>query len=377
MLEIYRQFIKVLRCGVCKDALPMDSLDWDEILRLARIHRVEAIVWHALRDRENVPTEIQKKLNEHWSREIVRDMRQDHAAEQVRRMLESREISFAPMKGLVLKHDYPFPHMRYMSDLDFYIQSTERNRIQSCMGKLGAKISGTDSGDVNYEMPGQIQIEFHGCLLYRTDSTGVVCYSDWSRMKIGENCLTEEGYALNLIGHVAYNIAHAGCGVRFILDLWIYRHRHTPQPDWATVMQQLRTDGLGKIAENLLELSEYWFGEGEATPLLDELGMYIFESGLYGLSKRRMLSDIGVSGGKLYAIRSHIFRSKDEFQNRYPWLKKYPYMLPIAWGMRGAQSLKFHHKEIGKWVKGLNQSSQKEIKEHGEQLKRFGISSKR
>lgn len=373
LLKTYGQFISMLRCGVCGGQLPQDSFDWNEILWLARIHRVEAILWYALRDREDIPEEVRKKLKDCWDREIVRDMRQDYAAEQIRTAFESKGIVLAPMKGLVLKHDYPFPHMRYMSDLDFYIQSTERTRIQRCMEQLGAKISGTDSGDVNYEMPGRVQVEFHGRLLYRTDSTGVICYSDWSYMKVGENRLSEEGYALNLIGHIAYNIAHTGCGARFILDLWVYRHRHTQQPDWSAVIQQLKGDGLEKIAENLLDLSEYWFGDLEGSPLLDELGTYILEGGLYGLSTRETLSNAGLGGGKLKAIKSQIFRSKDEFHNRYPWLKKHPYLFPVAWGMRGIHSLKTHRKEIGRWVKQLNQNDSKEIQEHRNRLKRFGL----
>lgn len=220
-------------------------------------------------------------------------------------------------------------------------------------------------------------MEFHGRLLYRAEATGVICYSDWSRMNGDENRLTEEGYALNLIGHIAYNTAHAGCGARFILDLWVYRHKHQQQPDWTAVMQQLRLDGLERIAQNLLDLSEYWFGNGNGSPLLDELGTYILEGGLYGLAKRETLSNAGLNGGKFNAIRAQVFRSKNEFYNRYPWLKKMPYLLPVAWGMRGFHSLRTHRQEIGKWFKHLDQSDQQEIEEHGERLQRFGISLKR
>lgn len=373
MLNVYEQFINMLRCGVCGSQLPQDSYDWNEILRLAHIHRVEAILWYALRERKDVPAEIQKKLKACWDLEIVRDVRQDYASEQIRKKFQEQKIDFAPMKGLVLKLDYPFPHMRYMSDLDFYVQTGDRSRIHSCMEQLNAVVSGTDSGDVNYELPGRVQLEFHGRLLYRAEATGVICYSDWSRMNGDENRLTEEGYALNLIGHIAYNIAHAGCGARFILDLWVYRHKHQQQPDWTAVMQQLKADGLERIARNLLDLSEYWFGGGKGSPLLDDLGTYILEGGLYGLASRETLSDAGLNGGKLSAIKVQVFRSKEEFQNRYSWLKNHPYLLPLAWGMRGIHSLKTHRKEIGRWVRRLNQNDSKEIWEQRDRLRRFGI----
>lgn len=374
LFETYEQFISMLRCSVCGEQLPKKTYNWNGILKLGQMHRVEAILWGALKDKDYVPEEIQKTLKFCWDREIVRDMRQDYVAEQILLAFGQKGIPFAPMKGLVLKKDYPLQHMRYMSDLDYYVKPSERRQIQICMEKLGAAVSGTDSGDVNYELPGQVQVEFHGRLLYRMDSTGVVSYSDWSRMKISENCLTEEGYALNLIGHIAYNIAHAGCGVRFVLDLWVYRHKHVQQPDWNLVMQQLKADGLDKIAENLINLSEYWFGNGKSSPLLEELGAFVLEGGLYGLAERETLSNAGLSHGKMNAIKSQVFRSKDEFVNRFPWLEGRSYLLPIAWGMRGVHSLKTHRKEIGKWIHQMAHTNQEEIVEHREQLRRFGLS---
>lgn len=373
MSAVYRQFVALLRCAVCGGEVPAGPFDWDALLRLARRHRVEGILHLVLKSADDVPDGVRESLQKAWQRALVQDARQEYAARQIRETFSVAGIPLAPMKGLVLKNDYPSRELRWMSDLDFYIRPEDRERIHAVMESLGAVIASTDSGDINYAMTGNVCVEFHGMLLYRVGSGGVGGYSDWSRVVEDENRLTEEGYALNLIGHVAYNLAHAGCGARFILDLWVYRHKHPGQPDWNEVMGQLKRDGLDRIAQNLLDLSEYWFGDGPGSELLDELGAYILEGGLYGLSKRETLSGAGFHGGKLGAVKAQLFRSRDEFENRYPWLKKYPFLLPATWVMRGVKSLRIHRAALGRWTRQLNQNDRKEIEEHQARLKRFGF----
>lgn len=373
MTAVYRQFVALLRCGGCGGEMPAGPFDWESILYLAKRHRVEGLLHFALKNAEEVPDAVRERLQNEWRRALVQDARQEHDARLIGDALATQQIPFAPMKGLVLKNDYPSRELRWMSDLDFYILPEDRERIHAVMESLDAVVASTDSGDINYAMPGNVCVEFHGMLLYRAGSGGVGGYSDWSRVMANENRLTEEGYALNLIGHVAYNLAHAGCGARFILDLWVYRHKHPSQPDWNKVMDRLKQDGLDHIAQNVLDLSEYWFGDGLGSELLDELGAYVLEGGLYGLRKRDALSSAGFHGGKLGAIRTQLFRSRDEFENRYPWLKKYPFLLPVAWVMRGAKSLQTHRVAMGRWTRQLNQNNGKEIEEQKARLKRFGF----
>lgn len=369
----YQQLIHLLRCAVGADVPKEDAFDWDTLLPLAKRHRVEALLYHVVKNMDNVPAETKASLRNEWRRMLARDARQEHTSHIIEKALTAEHIPYAPLKGLLLKEDYPSRELRHMSDLDYYIRPTDRDRIHTAMEKLGGTVASTDSGDINYGLPGRIYVEFHGMLLYRRGNGGVQSYSDWDRVVSGENRLTEEGYALNLIGHVIYNLASAGCGVRYILDLWIYRNRHACQPDWNAVMEQLKKDGLDEVAQNLLDLSEYWFGNAAGSTLLDELSAYVLEGGLCGLRLRKTLSAAGFQGGKLGAVKAQVFRSREEFENRYPWLKKHPYLLPVAWVMRGAKSLRIHREAMGQWTEQLKKNDRKQVAEQKARLRRFGF----
>jgi hypothetical protein len=60
----------------------------------------------------------------------------------------------------------------------------------------------------------------------------------------GRNRLTEEGFALNLVGHTVGEMRKGGPGIRYVLDLWVYRHLHEPQPVWDAVLGRLGRDGM-------------------------------------------------------------------------------------------------------------------------------------
>lgn len=368
-----RQFIRLLRQALCGDVGELRIEDWQRIWKLAAKNRLESLIYSVARNRFDLPQEVKDRLAAAWQRDVIRDTRQEYMITRIDAVFRESGISFAPMKGVILKHNYPESYLRFMTDIDFYIQTSDRSRIERCMEILGATSTSHDCGDIAYNLPGGVHAEFHGRLLYKSTGTGVVGYSDWTWVDEEKNCLTEEGYALNLIGHMAYNLATSGLGVRYVLDLWVYRHRHTPQPNWDEVMVQLKKDGLDRVAQNLIDLSECWLGIGEYTPVLEELEEYIFGGGLYGLSSRNALSGAGLNGSKFGAVWRQVFRSREEFENRYPWLKRYPILLPVAWGKRAVYTLTRNRKIVERWSTSLKEVSSSEIKEQAVRLRRFGF----
>lgn len=137
--------------------------------------------------------------------------------------------------------------------------------------------------------------------------------------------------------------------------------------------ERLRADGLDRAAHNLFQLGEFLFGDGEATLLMEEMARYVLEGGLYGAAGRAAASELSKSGGKLAAVKKQVFRSRAEFENRYPWLKRAPFLLPVAWVLRLAGSFRKHGKHIRQWFRGLNAASIEEIAEQRERLSRFGL----
>lgn len=100
-----------------------------------------------------------------------------------------------------------------------------------------------------------------------------------------------------------------------------------------------------------------------------EMAEYVLKGGLHGDYKRGLVSQ-AASGN---ALRRQLFRSRAEFENRYPWLKKYPFLLPIAWAMRLVNSLKRHRRIIRSWQKEVSAVSHAEANVQRQVLARFGL----
>ena len=376
MKKSHLQIIDILRATVCgaKKASLADA-DWEKLWLLARCNHLEVIVYMAaLENRVVVPTDFFKQMERKYYEITTRDARQIRCLKMIETALSNEKIPYALQKGSVLRYDYPQTNMRFMSDMDIYINPKDRSGIKNCMEQIGGVFKGTESGDDQFLLPGKLGVEFHGRLLYRKHEKGrIENYPAWKHVDETKNRLTEEGYAMNLIGHAVYDLTKGGPGVRYILDLWVYRHRHNPQPDWDKVYDVLKKDGIYDAAKNLLDLSEYLFGNGEETPLMKEMAEYVMAGGLYGDAARVASSELAITGGKRKALAHQVFRNRSAYENSYPWLKKAPFRLPIAWEMRLAKSLRKHRGAIKSWKRRINRVSEKEIKVQRERLKRFGV----
>lgn len=366
-----KQFISIIRCALKKESYPLIE-DWFYIWRLACNHHLEALVYETTKDDPSIPKGLKKIMEETFFSMVLREERMAFALEMLEEALTMNNIPYALMKGAVLKTDYPENYMRFMSDLDFYIRPEDRKAIKRIMEDLGGILENTDSGDESYLLFDTVGVEFHGMIHYQKKKT-IHPYAAWNYVDLKTNRLTENGFALNLIGHSIYDLSHAGPGVRFILDQWVYRNRHAHQPDWNFVYKRLKDDGLFEVANNIYNLSEYLFGNQDASPLLMEMADYVIKGGLYGDAQRRQVSEAAYSGGKGNAIAKQIFRSKEEFYNRYPWLKKYPYLLPVAWLHRGIKSISNHGDAIISWNKKMGNVSKEEIDNQRSILERFGL----
>ncbi len=368
MTNTEQQFVQLIKSAVLHKEPPQIT-DWMGIWTLAIRHHLEVLIYDAVKNDLALPGELREQMSGLYHRMAARSLKQAHCIEQIEASLKKAELHYAIVKGGLLRLDYPIAFSRYMSDIDFYIQPADRPAIRKAMESIGGVFRGKESGDEQFLFWDSVGVEFHGRLCYRRTNSGIENYPEWDFVDESIDRLKEEGFALNLIGHAVHDLAGAGPGIRYILDLWIYRNRHQPQPDWERVDDRLRKDGIYQAAHNLLNLSEYLFGNGEENALMAEMAEYVLKGGLYGDYKRGLKSQ--AADGK--AIRHQLFRNRTEFENRYPWLEKYPVLLPVAWICRLFQSLKKHTNHIKKWKKGLSNISIEEVEAHRAVLRRFGL----
>lgn len=359
-----------------------EEVDWSLLAKLSGKHMVAPLVYNGLQKAgllEQVPEKPCKFLKRQYHKAIYQDSQSDYLLQQLTEKLVQAQIPHIFLKGARLKHNYPEPALRTMCDMDVLVYAKDFAAIDAVAKELGGTAMPGDGNHRNYSYPNGVLIEFHPNLLHHDTPIGTGINPGWQYARKDlptcAGALTEEGFYLNTICHLANHFVAGGVGVRFVLDVWVCRHLRNPQPDRAFVEAELQRFGLLDFARNIEALAEAWFGSGELTDTLEELGEYILTSGLHGTSQRAMLNAVTLSpgGSRSSALMKKAFYSRAEMEDRFPWVKGKPWLLPAAWCARAFRAVKNHGDLILKWSKETRQITQEEVARQQEKLERFGI----
>ena len=372
--------IKASVCGVpvVNGAEP----DWNEFVKLARSHGLSAMAYDGLqKSNYMLPKRVGQVMHNYYLQAILRDAQQEHLKKQLQAALVEADIKHIFLKGSVLKSDYPVPALRTMCDMDILVYAADFGKIDGIAKELGGKDVPGDGNHRNYAFPGGVAAEFHPNLLHHATPIGTGINPGWQYAKEAAGSameLTEEGFYLNTICHLANHFVAGGVGVRFVLDVWVNRHLRKPDADRAFVEAELPRFGLLDFAQKIEQLADAWFGEQPMSPLLEELGEYILTSGSHGTTDRAMLNALSLSpgGNQFSALMKKVFYPRAELEDRFPWCKGKPLLLPVAWCARAYNAITQHGNIIINWSKRTGKISKTEVSENQEKLRRFGIHKK-
>lgn len=357
---------------------PDDGVVWADLLKLARYHQLESVLYYPLRDRRDVPEEVRKALESAHRLAVFRDVQQDHIAQTVSDALTAARVPHVLLRGALLKYDYPFPDMRGMSDLDYLVRMEDYPTIQQVAEGLGARHYETDGGHFSFTFPPQLVVEFHPNLIHVASPVGTAINPGWQYVRPDSGPyrqeLTEEGFYLNMLCHLAYHFADGGTGVRSVLDLWVYR-RHSPQPNHVIVRRELERAEMLEFAQQIEGLAEGWFGSPVTPYENPELERYILDSGTYGTVRQAVLNAASFSGegGRSAALLSQAFRPKEDLENRFSWVRGRPWLLPAAWCARAIRAVVLHRRDIWRWGRLAAGVSKEDVASQRALLKRFGL----
>ena len=100
-------------------------IDWCEIYNLAKIHSLESIL------------EIYNKLKKKLLFQMKYNMVFDQNADKLIDVFNEEKIKHIVIKGYILKKYYPSREYRSMSDIDIFIDLSDREKVYKIMKYLG------------------------------------------------------------------------------------------------------------------------------------------------------------------------------------------------------------------------------------------------
>ena len=338
-----------------------DSVQWSELLLLAQKHSLENLLYYILPE---LPEACQPEsaLTQRLKRAALvasaKSCTQLHAAEELLGAFEAHGVDAMLLKGINTKKRYRRDDLRTMGDVDVLYKPAQQAQVQKVLQALG--YAGFKEGQKHdhYSRKPYVSLEMHRELV-ASDSQYAAYYEDiWERSQrkagyahIFEMPLEDE-FIFNFV-HLTEHFKAGGIGVRLIMDVYVYLQQDTM--DMAYIEGELKKLGLAEFYHKIQAVALKWFGRPDSQPeepVVPALEAFILNSGLFGTQENAAALAVGQGGRGDFLLRT-CFPSLKRMQSMYPWLKKWPVLLPYAWARRGVGTVLFRNYNLRSEYKKL------------------------
>lgn len=368
MNNAQKQFIDILSAGIRGKSADKvyDKVEWDEVIDLADKHKVEGIIYLALRKSKLISNIGEEKISLLKQKAAITGITQSRhisGLSTVLNKINERNIPVIVLKGLVVREFYPQPDQRSMNDADILVHEGDVEKVKQLLIDMGYVYLEDHKAShhialVHHKYP---FIELHWNLFKRDGFSNELEHYErliWRRaikVNVGEAevlSLSYEDLALHLCMHMAAHLAATGFGVRQLCDLVLLVEHKGDEIDWNSFIMKARMYGFEKIGKIIFLLCNKLFNmeapkeinikvvnnKKYVSALLDE----IFEAGVHG--KKEMANQFATqvafnfeekdSNATLGAINRYfrfIFPKIDDMSDKYSYAKKVKILAPIAW----------------------------------------------
>jgi hypothetical protein len=321
-----------------------------ELVNIAHRNHMDYLILGALL-KSDLAEEIKSDIKPFVMQCTIKSLVQVSCLKELEKRFETEAIYYQVLKGSVLKKIYPAHEMREMSDIDVMIYDENLDRAKKVVEEIGFTLyESVKHHDIYMKAPFLI-IELHHAL-YDKD----VDKNQYEYFQKGKQLIEKEGnkFALQfgtedfyvyLIAHMAKHFYETGCGIRNVIDVYLYRQFYEPTWDEAIIAAELAKCGLTIFESRIHTLAQVWLGGQTPDVFSQMLFDYMVDCGIYGKGEYGIWGQFAMLNKKdninyqSYAKWWYYFPPKSYVERDYPWIKKFPFLLVVAWGIRAVHGL--------------------------------------
>lgn len=390
------QFLHIAKAAISGGDLPAEKVDWPAVFALAGQQKLLPILFEAARATpaagENAVLFAVTK-QQVIGQVLNQTVRSAEFADLYRK-LRSAGLHPIVVKGQLCSRLYPQTDHRISADDDLLIPDGE---FMACHEQLLTNGLTTDTpadelasaDEVSYTKKGSLlYIELHRHLFDSSEDA----HDDLNHFFTDINPVETDGFlAMPPHEHLLYLILHAykhfvrsGIGLRQFCDIGLWARAYHVEIDWQRLHEQCESVHAATFAAAAFciagdylgiefDLPAPWDGSIDVEPLLHDS----LCGGVYGSNDLTRLHSSTVTlnavkasrTGEKSSVLSTVFPNREYLERRYPYLKKRPYLLPVAW----VQRIAHYASEKQSGTDNSASGSIKLGKERIELMKRYGI----
>lgn len=389
--------------------------DWQHFFQIASKHNVLPMVFQSTYDspvlKESAGNMI-PLLRRSVMEQVFLQIRKNQEFLQLYRELSGKGLEPIVVKGAIVRSLYPNSDNRISGDEDFYIPAGTYNQYKDALAECHMTLAGWDAEkeESNHEVSyihesGALKIEIHKDLF----DSRLSAYS-------GMNDLFQDAFersilvdidgqpvrTMNHTDHMIFLVLHAfkhfvtsGFGIRQVCDMVVYGNHWGREIEWEELLDKCRSIHADQFAAAIFDIGRRYLGfdweksgypelwqkiEVDSEDLLNDL----IDAGIFGASdmSRKHSSNITLnavtadkkgqkaSTGRIQSAVKAVCLPVDKMSDRYPYLKKMPFLLPVAW----IQRVWTYRKETAGNKSGNNAAESIKIgNERVELMRKYGI----
>lgn len=317
---------------------------------------------------KQIAGEEDKEVMETWQNYsrtcMIMSAVQGKEGERLLERFSDNQVRVLPLKGWIMRRFYPKPEYRQMTDLDFLIDEENRKAVKQIMTDQERyrfqHIANENTVD-SYQKNPWMHVEIHN---------DMISYNKERYENIWERCeqknavysMNWDDYYMFMLDHLEKHFTVAGCGIRFLLDVYIFLQAKGKELHRDKLKKEFRKRNQEAFFKQVEETANAWFGE--AYHVGDtELERVILLSGTFGTNSQKFKNrqekiQKKYKNKKVAKAMYFLTRTFPEYSymcNIYPFLYKAPVLMPVMWIVRlicaPVTKMDRIRKEVGFWRK--------------------------
>lgn len=356
-----RQFLHIAKAAVSGGELPAENVDWPAVFALAGQQKLLPIVFETAR---KAPAAVENAalfaaVKQQVIAQVLHQTVRASAFASLYQTLRAAGLHPVVVKGQPCSRLYPHKDHRISADDDLYIPDAE---FMACHEQLLANGLTTDTpadelptaDEVSYTKDGSpLYIELHRHLFDSAEDAHDELnhfFADLNPVEMdGFLAMPPHEHLLYLLLHAYKHFVRSGIGLRQFCDIGLWARAYHSEIDWQRLHEQCESVHAAtfaaaafRIARDYLgidfDLPAPWSEAVDVEPLLHDT----LCGGVYGSNDLMRLHSSTVTlnavkasrTGEKSSVLSTVFPKREYLERRYPYLKKRPYLLPVAWVQR-------------------------------------------
>ncbi len=322
-----------------------ESVSVEELIKIASRSHMSTLILGALL---KLDLEEDKKqfLKQSVLSRILLSYAQQNEFQQLIKAFEENSIHSQPMKGVFMKQYYPKPELREMSDIDILINEDQLEQAEAILTELGYTFSSKESHHDIYRKNLKIVLEVHWTMYDgHVDKNQHDYFHNFSRAVLMDNhthtyTFTKEDFYVFMMSHMAKHFYARGCGIRNLVDIYVYQQQFGAKLDKVHVKRELKKCGIYDFARHMETLADIWLNQKECNEFYLQLFNYMLDCGIYGKDENGMWNKYanaktGSSTTSAFRLKLwYIFPPMNYMEEYYPWVKGKQILLPAGWIVR-------------------------------------------